>query len=122
MCGIMEIMTNYLHFIFILFHGHRWDTLLLCRPRAPDSKDNSVHTTAILDQSSDSSLSIPVGDTAFPRALRWALRWALQLVLLLVPPRSPRHPSIDQSCCAVRRWAQWRFSEVGRESRAHSSG
>lgn len=101
----MEIMSNYLHFIFILFHGYRLDTLPMCLQRALCSKDNSVHTTATLTLSSDSSSSTPLGDTAFLRALRRVLR-ILQWVLLQVPPRSPRRPSTDQSCCAVRRWVQ----------------
>ena len=104
MCELLTNVDDCVRFelvFFILFHEYRLGTLLLCRPRAPDSKDNSVHTTATLTLSSDYSLSIPLGGTAFPQALRWALRSAL----VLVPPRVPRHPSTDLSCCAVRRWA-----------------
>ena len=89
-------MGNYLHFIFILFHGYRSDTLPMCRQRALGSKDNSAHTTATLTPSSDSSSSILWGDTAFLQAL--------QRALLLVPPRSPRHPSTDQAWNEVFRW------------------
>lgn len=104
MCGIMEIMGNYLHFIFILFHGYRRDTLPMCRPRAPDSKDNSVHTIAIPTPSSDSASSILWDGIAFPLTPQRALRRALRWVLLQAPPRTPRHPSTDQAWNEVFRW------------------
>ena len=94
------IMGNFLHFTFIFFHGYRLDMLPVCHQHALGSKDNSVHTTATLTLSSDSSSSNPWDGTAFLRALRWTLQWTL----LRVPPRTPRRPSTDQSCCAVRRW------------------
>lgn len=106
MCGNYGIMGNYLHFTFIFFHGYRLDTLPMCLLHALGSKDNSVHTTAILAPSSDSSSSNPPGDTAF---LRVPLL-GLQRALLQVPSGTPRRPSTDQSCCAVRGWAPPHFS------------